>query len=179
MLLRSVATFRSMAVMTDTPWQIVPQSFFSRHFDLIRGGQTIASLRMAFLTEGCEFSIAGHQFAIRRKSLWVDGFQLFAGDESVCEVRRGFWSRRFEIMATLDDAYEHWVLQPVGFFTRTHELLAGEQQVGTVRPAGWFSRRRIGDFTDDVPLPVQVLAIFLVLLVSQRQQKRNAPGPGI
>ena len=159
---------------TANLWEIVPQGFFSRHFDLKRGGQLVASLRMSFWTEGCEFSIAGHAFAIRRVSLWKDGFQLFAGDQSVCEAKRGFWSRRFEL-AAVD---EKWHLQPAGWFTRTYQLLASEREVGTIRPTGWLTRARVADFADEVPPPVQVFAIFLVLVVNQRQQRHSAAGAG-
>jgi len=156
----------------DQSWQIVPQGIFSRHYDLKRGGQLVASLRMSFWTEGCEFTIAGHQFAICRVSLWKDGFQLLAGDRSVCEVKRGFWSRRFELSAV----DEQWLLQPGGWFARNYLLLRGKWVVGSVRPVGWFTRKRVAEFADEVPPPVQVLAIFLVLLVSQRQQRRSAAG---
>lgn len=171
-----------MTLMSDADslnhWEIVPQGFFSRHYDLRLGGAVVASLRMSLWTEGCEFTIAGHPFAIRRVSLWKDGFRLFAGDDCVCEVKRGFWSRRFELSAALDDANEQWSLQPAGWFTRTYQLLAGEREVGSIRPTGWFTRQRVADFTDAVPPPVQVLAIFLVLVVSQRQQQRAAGAGG-
>jgi hypothetical protein len=170
----------SMATIIEpsNQWQITPQSFFSRHYNLLLGGELVAALRMSFWIEGCEFSIAGHEFAIRRVSLWKDGFQLLTGDQCVCQVKRGFWSRRFELSATLDDSSANWILQPAGWFTRSYQLLAGQHEVGTVRPIGWFTRTRVADFADDVPLPVQVFAIFLVLVVSQRQQRRNSAGGG-
>jgi hypothetical protein len=159
---------------TGPPWEVVPQGVFSRHFDLRRGGETVAALRMSLWTEGCQFTIADHQFAIRRVSLWKDGFQLFAGDQSVCEVKRSFWSRRFELSAV----DEKWTLQPAGWFTRDYQLLAGQREVGTVRRTGWFSRKRVAEFADEVPPPVQVFAIFLVLVVSKRQQKHAATSGG-
>ncbi len=159
-------------------WDIVPQSAFSRHYDLRRGGETVASLKMQFWTEGCEFTIAGYPFAIRKVSLWKDGFQLLAGEACVCEVKRGFWSRRFELETSLDDVKEKWFLQPAGWFTRTYQLLAGDRIAGTIQHTGWLTRARIADFEERVPPPVQVLAIFLVLVVSQRQQQRAASSGG-
>ena len=164
--------------MSDTTnyWDIVPQGAFSRHYDLRRGGETVASLKMQFWTEGCDFTIAGHPFAIRKVSVWKDGFQLLAGDESVCEVKRGFWSRRFELEAPQDDAREKWFLQPAGWFTRTYQLLAGDRVVGTIRHTGLLTRSRAAVFDDSGPPPVQVFAIYLVLVVSQRQQQRASAG---
>lgn len=55
-----------MVFMADTPnqWQINPQGCFARHFDLFRDGQQIASLQMFIGTEGCRFTLAGHDFEI-------------------------------------------------------------------------------------------------------------------
>jgi hypothetical protein len=155
-------------------WQIVPQGTFSRHFDLLLGGEHVASMRMALWTEGCEFTIAGHEFKIRRTSMWRDGFILATGGQTVCEVRKGFWSRRFELSA----ADQNWVLQPVGWVGRSYQLLEGEREVGSVRPTGWFTRVRAADFAAEVPPPIQVLAIFLVLLAANRAQRSSAAAGG-
>ena len=155
---------------TAHQWQIVPQGFFSRHYHLEWNGQTVATLRMSLWTEGCEFTIADHAFSIRRTSMWKDGFILTADGQTVCEVKKWFWSRQYELSATDD----HWVLQPAGFFTRTHQLLNGEREVGTIFPAGWFTRRQIASFVADVPPPIQVLAIFLFLVIRQREENNSA-----
>ncbi|HEY4232154.1 MAG TPA: hypothetical protein VGM76_01895 [Lacipirellulaceae bacterium] len=156
-------------------WEIVPRGLFSRHYDLFRDGEVVVSLQMAMFREACEFTIAGHDFAIRHTSVWKDTFQLLIGDKSVCEVKRAFWSRRFEL-AAIDQS---WVLQRPGFLSRGYQLISGENEVGTIRPAGWFTRRRFANFVEDVPPPVQVLAIFLVLIVSQRQHRHSSGGGGV
>ena len=153
-------------------WLIEPVGFFSPHFTLRFGGETVATLKMSFWTEGCEFAIAGHQFAIRRVSLWKDGFQLVADDQPVCDVKRDFWSRVFNVSSV--DA--QWTLGPTGFFSRIYQLLDGERELGTVRPVGWFTRGRVAEFAEEVPPPVQVLAIFLVLIVARRQQSHAGHG---
>lgn len=153
-------------------WQIVPQGFFSRHYDLVRGGATVASIKMSFWTEGCEFTVAGHPFAIRKVSIWKDGFQLFAGEQPVCDAKRDFWSRQFEV-SSVD---RKWVLAPASWFTRDYRFLVGERKVGSIRPTGWLTRKRVADFSDEVPPPVQLFAIFLVLVVGQRQQKQASAG---
>jgi hypothetical protein len=58
-------------------------------------------------------------------------------------------------------------------------MMAGDREVGTIRPTGLFTRHRVADFADEVPLPVQIFAIFLVIVAAQRQKKRNAASPGI
>jgi hypothetical protein len=153
-------------------WEIVPRGIFSRDYDLMRDGEVVVTLRMAMFRESCEFAIAGHSFAIRHTSVWKDTFQLMIGDKSVCDVKRGFWSQRFEL-AAVDQI---WILQRTGFFSRGYQLCAGERPIGEIVPAGWFTRRRFAEFADDVPPPVQVLAIFLVLVVSRRQQNHAHPG---
>jgi hypothetical protein len=156
-------------------WEIVPRSLLSRHFDLLRDGEVVVSLEMAMFREACNFTIAGHAFSIRHTSIWKDKFQLLIGDKSVCEVTRGFWSRRFQLAA----ADQSWVLQRPSWYSREYQLLSGESEVGVIRPVGWLTRRRVANFVDDVPPPVQVLAIFLVLIVSQRQQRHSSHGGGV
>jgi hypothetical protein len=148
-------------------WQIEPQGFFSRHFDLYREGRHVTTLHMQLWREGCDFSITGHDFAIRKSSLWKDAFQLLAGEESVCEVRRSFWSRRFELNA----AQQSWAVQPAGWFSTIYHLLAEGRQAGSISRVHVWSRKRAAVFAADVPPPIQVLAIFLVLIVGQRQSK--------
>jgi len=148
-------------------WTIEPKGFFSPNFNLYCRGDFVTTLQMKLWREGCSFSIAGHEFNIRKPSMWKDAFELVASDTTVCEVNRSFWSRRFE----LSGAGQQWVLQPVGLFSTTYQLLAGEREVGRVSLASWWSRRRSGRFAEEVPPPVQVLAIFLVLIVANRQSK--------
>jgi hypothetical protein len=156
-------------------WEIVPRGFFSRHYDLIRDGEIVVTLQMAMFRESCEFTIAGHSFAIRHTSVWKDTFQLMIGDKPVCEVKRNFWSRGFQLAAI----EQSWTLRPIGFFTRGYQLMSASSEVGVIRPAGWFTRRRVANFVEEVPPPVQVLAIFLVLIVSRRQQHHSAGGGAV
>ncbi len=154
---------------TSNWWKIEPQGWFSRHFSLYQGDAYITTLQMQLWREGCDFTITGHDFTIRKASMWKDAFQLFAGGESVCDVQRNFWSRRFE----LSSAEHTWGLQPAGLFSTAYQLLAGGIEVGRVSRADWWSRRRVAYFASTVPPPIQVLAIFLVLIVGQRNNKSN------
>jgi hypothetical protein len=155
--------------LISASWRIEPQSCFSRHFDLYQDEKYITTLQMQFWQEGCDFTIAGHDFSIRRASLWKDAFQLLAGGESVCDVKRGFWSRRFDLAST----HGAWTLQPTGWISMAYQLLAGSSEAGRIARVHWWSRRQVAWFDNNVPPPVQVLAIFLVLIISQRRNKSN------
>jgi hypothetical protein len=154
---------------TSVWWKIEPQGWFSRHFSLYQGDAYITTLQMQLWREGCDFTITGHDFTIRKASIWKDAFQLFAGGESVCDVQRNFWSRRFELVS----AEQTWGLQPAGWFSTAYQLLAGGIEVGRISRADWWSRRRVAYFAPTVPPPIQVLPIFLVLIVGQRRNKSN------
>jgi hypothetical protein len=150
-----------------TTWMVVPRGFFSREIVLVREGQVVATLKLAMFKEACEFTLSGHQFEIRRKSIWKDGFEFFCDGTSICTVSHAFWSWSYEISA----ADQAWTLQRAGFFSRRHQLLSGEQEVGTIQPTGWFTSKRIAHFADNVPPPIQVLAIFVVLILARREQQ--------
>ncbi len=152
-----------------TTWRIEPARFLSRHFNLYCDGERVTTLQMKLLREGCDFIIADHRFSIRRKSIWKDGFELLADGQKVCGVTRKALSRRFTL-ATDDQT---WTLRPAGWISRTYRLFAGQRPLGAIIPAGIFTRRRTATFAREVPPPVQVLAIFLVLVVAQRQQSSD------
>ena len=59
----------------------------------------------------------------------------------------------FDKMAAIEQS---WILQRPSLFSREYKLLSGESEVGMIRPVGWFTRRRVANFVDDVPPPVQV-----------------------
>ena len=150
-------------------WAIEPRGVFSRHYELFRAGAHVTTLQMALWREGGTFTIAGHDFAVSRPSLWTDTFHLLVDGESVCDVRRKFWSSKFELAT----AEQRWVLQPATFFSTTYQILAHGREQGRISRAGWFTRRRVAKFASVVPPPVQVLAIFLVLIVANRQSKAH------
>jgi hypothetical protein len=150
-------------------WHIEPERLLSRHFQLYHDDELVTKLTMGLWREGSQFTIAGHAFAIVRKSVWKDGFYLKSGEEVLCDVKRPFWSRRFEL-STADQA---WTLERAGWFTNSYRLLDGERIVGTIAPLGWFTRKRAATFEEQVPPPIQVLAIFLVLVAAERDRRSS------
>lgn len=157
------------AVSATTTWQVVPRGFFAREYALVCDGQEVAALRLAMLKEACEFELGGHQFSLRRKSVWKDGFEFSCDGSLVCTVSHAFWSWRYEITA----GYQAWTLQRAKWLTRRYQLVSGEQEVGAVQPAGWFTTKRIAQFADSVPLPIQVLVILMVLIIARRDQQSS------
>jgi hypothetical protein len=156
--------------LTASTWLVVPRGFFAREFELVHDGQTVTTLRLALFKEACEFTLGGHEFAARRRSIWKCGFDFSCDGVPICSVKHNFWSWRYEIEA----ADQTWTLKRAGWFTRSHQLLSGEQEVGTIRPTGFFSSRRAAHFLDSVPPPIQVLAIFMVLILARREQHSAA-----
>ena len=154
---------------TPVSWRIEPQGWFSRHFNLYQDERYITTLQMQLWQEGCDFTITGHDFSICKASFWKDAFQLFAGSESVCDVKRSFWSRRFELVS----AGHAWMLQPAGWISAVYQLVSDGRETGRIARASLWTRRRVATFDHNVPPPIQVLAIFLVLIVGQRQNKSN------
>jgi hypothetical protein len=165
----TTASPASAKALPASTWAIEPRSFFSRHYELYQGNELIVELQMSYWREGCMFTVGGHEFEIRRISMWKDGFELVSGGDVLCYVRRGFWSRRFEL-TTADETLH---LQPVGFFVPGYELLDRDRPVGQISRAGWWTRRRVATFDTEVLPPLQVLAIFLVLIVAARQSNQQ------
>jgi len=60
----SVAAAIMPGSLIANQWEIVPRSFFSRHYDLLRDGEIVVTLQMAMFSRVfANFTIAGHGFA--------------------------------------------------------------------------------------------------------------------
>ncbi len=51
---------------------------------------------------------------------------------------------------------------------RGYVLRDGGSAVGTIRPAGWATRRAVADLPDDLPLPVRMFIMWIVLAMWRR-----------
>ena len=147
---------------------VVPRGLFARDYVLVREGEVVATLKLALFKESCEFTLRGHQFAIRRNSIWKDGFEFFCDDALICERESRFLVvalTRSRPAINMDSAASRLFL--------SSPSIAQRRARGRPDSADRLVHAANGSphFAENVPPPIQVLSIFVVLILARREQQ--------
>ena len=146
--------------------QARPVSAFSRHFQLESDGRTVATLDVSCWKEAGTVSIDGTDYSLVREHLLDGAFVLQGGGE---ELARAVKPSAFRSRFDLEIGGRQLTLAKPSAFCRAYQVVDGEEVVGTVRPAGWFTRRVLVDLPQDWPLAVQVFVFWLALVIWNRE----------
>ncbi len=142
-----------------------PKGLFSWRFQLCEGQRLVATMDMAWLSEGGSFTWEGTGYALSRESLWSGDFVLTGHGETLARATKpSAFLRRFDVYVgpcTL-------TLEAVSPLSSAFHLLEDGSVVGAVTPRHVFSRCCIVDFPDELPMPVKVFMFWLVALMWHR-----------
>lgn len=132
-----------------------------REYDIFADGEQVTSL-VGRRRESCEFSVAGNGYRIER----VDRrrFRLLgpAGQEAVAERQT---NREWRVRSTSGNlTLAKPSLWRSGWEIRHHGTTQGE-----IRHDGAFKRTYSAGVPADVPLPVGVFTLYVVLVIFERQ----------
>jgi hypothetical protein len=148
--------------------QIEPMRWFSWDFTVERDGRPIAELDISWWRERGELIVDGVRYDVVRKNVFCSDFTMTAPDGTVVAsaYKPSIMSRHFAIEhgghATTVAARSMW--------GRTMEVLLDGRAPGVIAPRGAWTRRATADLPDAMPLPVQVFAIWLSVLLWKREQ---------
>lgn len=136
------------------------RGFFKRGYDVVTGDRPVTALSGG-RRESCEFALAGVGYRIER-----DGRKRFVltgpdGRVATAEQETG---RSWSIKAATGNAK---LVRPSRWRSGWELHQRGSAQ-GTIRGNGAFSRWYTADLPADLPLPVQVFAFYVVLVVYER-----------
>jgi hypothetical protein len=134
---------------------------FKREYEIYSAGQLVTELT-GRRREGCEFFLSGTGYRIER-----DGRKRFVlhgpeGRLSTAERQTGReWAVRTET--------GNLTLVKPSIWRSGWEVQRGGVPQGDIRPDGAFKRTYTADVPEDVPLPVAVFALYVVLVILERQ----------
>lgn len=148
-----------------------PNGIFSRDFSIEAAGQRIALLDVAFWKEAGEISIEGRPYKLYREGLMHGAFVLESQGQVVA---RALKPSAFFSHFDLEMGDRRYSLKRNSAFGRAFTILQGDTVVGSVRPAGVFSRRAVVELPVDWPVPVQVFVFWLVLVIWKRDESGAA-----
>ena len=147
-----------------------PKHLLSNDYVLRSGGATLAVLGVSRWRERAEFERDGFTWQLYRESMFRGRFVLQRGDDVVARATKPSAFRdRFEV----EFGQVAFTLRKVSAFSRRFGVFVGEQQIGGIAPASFFSRTVIVDLPSDWPAAVHVYVFWLVLLMWNREKSSD------
>ncbi len=152
------------------------KNLFSWNFTVMDGSAAVAEINMSWWRDKGALTVERRDYPIHREGL-VGGAFILEGDDAVMAraEKPNPFSRSFEIQ----HGDRHYVLKRKRLvFCRTYVLLAGDSEVGSIAAQGIPSRRLRAVFPEELPLPVSVFILWLVILQRKRAAKAAGHGGG-
>jgi hypothetical protein len=142
-----------------------PHGWFSRTYNLHWDGQFVARIDLASFRETAEVEIVGQRYRLFREGLLGGAFVLKKNGRTMARAVKPSWAvRRFEI----EWEGRQLELEATSMFSWRFVLRQGESELGDIRRVGWFRRKAEVDLPSDLPLPIQVFLMWLVMILWRR-----------
>jgi hypothetical protein len=151
----------------------VPKSWFSWDFDVLDGAQTVAEIELAWWAEKGRLTVQGASYEVYRKGWWGGAFVLEAGGAVLARAEK---PSAFLRSYVIEHAGKRFTLRAESPFGRSFLLVHAPQAIGSLSPEGLFTRRARVDLPEDLPLPLRVFIVWLVLILWRRASHSAAAG---
>ncbi len=151
--------------------RIIPQGWLSRDFRVLEGGVELAVIDKSWLGESGAFTIYGKTYTVARTSVLRGTFTLEHNGRVLAEaVKPSPFLRSFEITANGD----RYSLRAVSPFRRKFLLLRRGSVLGEIEPVSLFGREAVARLPKEMPTPLQLFVVYLVLVLWRRSRRRNS-----
>jgi hypothetical protein len=150
--------------------ELVPQGWFSWNFKVLEHGSPVAEIDMSSWGERGELAIAGAMYRTYRERALGGLFILESNGAQVATAEK---PSAFQRSFSLAHEGKNYILKAASSFGRKFVLLDGEgnREIGSIRPAGVFTRKATLELPDELPLPVRVFVLWLTLILWKRQSE--------
>jgi hypothetical protein len=151
---------------------VAPHGAFRRGFDLLDdAGRPVGSFQASRWGESGDVRIGDQVWRMRGEGR--RRFVLDRPDGVLASADKpSLWSQRWRV-TTRDQTYE---LGKLSWRSRSFELRGRGQALGQVRPRSHFSGKAVADLPSELPPPVQVFVVALVLTLLRREQDSATAG---
>lgn len=151
--------------------ELVPQGWFSWNFTVLQNGGPIAEIRMSSGREKAELAIADATYTTARERLMSGLFILeFNGAQVATAEKPSAFLCSFNVV----HEGKTYILKAASSFGRKFVLIDREfeRELGSIRPAGIFTRKATAELPDELPLPVRIFVLWLTLILWKRQSEQ-------
>lgn len=147
--------------------QIVPTRWYSSDFSVRHDSRPMADIDVSWWREKAVLTIQGRRYGVYRERLVSGAFVLEHGGTVLARAEKPTVFRRTFL---IHYAGREYTLRAASTFGRQFLLLDGSRQIGSLTPAGIFTRRATVDLPDDWPLPVRVFIVWLTVISGMRDE---------
>ena len=149
-----------------------PNSFFSWKFTIFdEAGRSIAAIDIRWVREAGEVRLDGRTCRIYREHLLGGAFVL---EEDGKEVARAEKPSALLRSFTVRHGGKQYVLQAASPVVRTFVLSENDHPIGTIKPEHALTRKALIDLPADMPLPVRIFMVWLVLVLWKRDAESSS-----
>ena len=144
-----------------------PTRFFSWNYQVWDESDLASRLELELgaFREGGRVLVDGEEFIVRKEGVLGSHFILETDTGVLAEaVKPSAIRREFRIRM----ADRTFTLKAAGALSRKYVLIDGSRELGTISPSGFFGRTATVDLPEDMPMPLRLFLLFLVLLSWKR-----------
>jgi hypothetical protein len=150
--------------------KLIPIGLFSWDFKLVDGDRTLALIDSSWFREKGQFGVGGRRFEVGRTGLMSVEFYLKENATVLARARKpSALMRSFQVRVNGSE----YRFEAASIFSRTFVLLQDTRKVGSIRPAGIFTRKALVSLPESLPLEVRVFMAWLVIVMWKRQQNSS------
>jgi len=151
----------------------MPQGWLGWNFDLLDTDRKIAEIKTSTLPESGTLSIDGASYRAYRESMFSGDYFLDEDGQTIAQAQKPSPFRSTFHITCADRSY---TLKKQSFVGRTFILLEGDREVGSIRPEGILTRKAVVSLPEVMPMPVQLFALWLTIILWRREANAGAAG---
>ena len=148
----------------------VPKGWFSSTHILFENDTEIGLIQFSGWREAGELTIRGSSYRVYRESL-MGPFLLEAADTILARAEKPSALYRTLVVLHADKKY---TLEARSSWGNKFVLLEDGKEVGSVHPEGSLKRKALGDLPEEIPLPVRIFMLWLVMILWRRSDSASS-----
>jgi hypothetical protein len=149
----------------------VPKTWFSWDFTIFEGDRPVADIDISWWRERGRLVVRDESYAVYREGLLSGAFVLEAEGRVLARADKPSAFLRSFVVEHEGRSYTLRARSP---FRRELVLLLGSEEVGSISPDGFFTRRATVSLPEALALPVRVFLVWLTLILWKRDSESSS-----
>lgn len=151
----------------------IPKHWFSWDFRVMDGTRQVADMDLSFWRRKELLSIEGTPYKVFREGLVSGAYILETGGAVAARAEKPNALRRSFL---IEHEGRQLTLQARSVVGRAFALYDGQNEIGSVTPDWFFTRRATALLPEALPLPLRIFILWLVIILWRREADSGSKG---